>query len=84
MIILNQKTNQTYVVPLFVPTTLSTQEIFEKDTTRELKEIAYTFWSRARLPWGVPLNLWDTSPKCKEIIQNYKGANHKPRFIPLK
>lgn len=82
MTILNQKTNKIYIVPLFVPTVLSTQNAFEIDTIRELKKDAYRFWSRARLPWGVPLNLWDTSPKCKEIMQAFREPTHKTRAIP--
>lgn len=81
MILLNQKTNQYYIVPLFIPTVLSTQAVFEIDTTRELKQIARSFWSRALLPWGVPLNLWDTSPKCREIIQAFREPPPKKRGI---
>jgi hypothetical protein len=64
------------------PPVEKTNYYIPKNTIEDLRHTAEQFWSRSRIPWGVPLNLWDNNPKLAAIIQNKKDKSRLPRGTP--
>ncbi len=67
---------------LLAPPVDKTDYYIPKNTIDKLRDTAEAFWSRSRIPWGIPFNLWDNNPKLAAIIQNKKDKSRLPRGTP--